>query len=173
MESESNERKWREWLQSHSARLLLFARQQTRRAVDAEDVLQDAVVRVWRRVRAGDLSNPPPTTTVFGEIRRRAIDLGRSADRRERREESAFQNESGEKDNWFESIVETKERAQMIQLALNQISPGQSEVVTLKIWGELTFAEIAETLDIPLNTAASRYRYGLDALKKHLAPALL
>ena len=82
MESESNEQEWREWLQSHGARLLLFARQQTRRAADAEDVLQDAVVRIWRRVRENDLSNPPPASAVFGEIRRRAIDLGRGADRR-------------------------------------------------------------------------------------------
>lgn len=172
MESESNEQEWREWLQSHGARLLLFARQQTRRAADAEDVLQDAVVRIWRRVRENDLSNPPPASAVFGEIRRRAIDLGRSSDRRRRREESAFQEESDASGNWFESMVETKERAQMIQRALNQISPGQSEIVTLKIWGGLTFAEIADTLDIPPNTAASRYRYGLEALKKHLEPAL-
>ena len=60
----------------------------------------------------------------------------------------------------------------MIQRALNQISPGQSEIVTQQIWGGLTFAENADTLDIPPNTAASRYRYGLEALKKHLEPAL-
>jgi RNA polymerase sigma-70 factor (ECF subfamily) len=40
------------------------------------------------------------------------------------------------------------------------------EVVILKVWGELTFAEIAEALDIPANTAASRYRYGLEELRK-------
>ena len=39
-------------------------------------------------------------------------------------------------------------------------------VVTLKIWGGLTFAEIADVLDIPANTAASRYRYGLVGLRK-------
>ncbi len=36
----------------------------------------------------------------------------------------------------------------------------------LKIWGGLTFDEIAEALDIPANTAASRYRYGLAELRK-------
>jgi RNA polymerase sigma-70 factor (ECF subfamily) len=39
--------------------------------------------------------------------------------------------------------------------------------VTLKVWGELTFAEIAIALEIPANTAASRYRYGLEELRKH------
>jgi len=40
------------------------------------------------------------------------------------------------------------------------------EVVTLRIWAGLTFAEIAEMLGIPANTVASRYRYGLAELRK-------
>ena len=40
------------------------------------------------------------------------------------------------------------------------------EVLTLKVWGDLTFAEIAQSLRIPPNTAASRYRYGLQELRK-------
>jgi RNA polymerase sigma-70 factor (ECF subfamily) len=47
------------------------------------------------------------------------------------------------------------------------------EILTLKIWGELTFEQIAETLDIPMNTAASRYRYALQQLRRHLTPAKL
>jgi len=43
-------------------------------------------------------------------------------------------------------------------------------VVHLKLWEGLTFAEIAATLDIPPNTAASRYRYGLDKLRERLRP---
>ena len=43
--------------------------------------------------------------------------------------------------------------------------PSKKEVVTLKIWGELTFDEIARTLDESLNTVASRYRYALQKLK--------
>ena len=47
------------------------------------------------------------------------------------------------------------------------------EVVTLKTWGGLTFAEIAEALEIPANTAASRYRYGLEELRKALGSKTL
>ena len=39
------------------------------------------------------------------------------------------------------------------------------EVITLKVWGDLTFAQIADVLEIPANTAASRYRYGLAELR--------
>jgi len=40
----------------------------------------------------------------------------------------------------------------------------------LKLWGEMTFEEIAAALDIPPNTAASRYRYALDKLRGRLRP---
>jgi RNA polymerase sigma-70 factor (ECF subfamily) len=43
-------------------------------------------------------------------------------------------------------------------------------VVHLKLWDGLTFEQIAVALDIPLNTAASRYRYGLDKLRERLRP---
>jgi len=36
------------------------------------------------------------------------------------------------------------------------------------VWHDCTFAEIAEVLDIPMNTAASRYRYGLEKLQRML-----
>jgi RNA polymerase sigma-70 factor (ECF subfamily) len=43
-------------------------------------------------------------------------------------------------------------------------------VVHLKLWSGLTFERIAEVLEVPLNTAASRYRYGLDKLRARLRP---
>jgi len=55
-----------------------------------------------------------------------------------------------------------------LQRALQELPEKFSEVIILKIWGEQTFAQIGEALDISLNTAASRYRYGLEALRKHL-----
>ena len=44
----------------------------------------------------------------------------------------------------------------------------QSEVIRLHLHGECTFTEIAEILDIPLPTAKSRYRYGIEHLRKEL-----
>ncbi len=45
----------------------------------------------------------------------------------------------------------------------------QRDVLTLKFWGGLTFAEIATTLDIPQGTAASRYRLALASLKQSIS----
>ena len=41
----------------------------------------------------------------------------------------------------------------------------------MKVWGERTFAQLGEALGISQNTAASRYRYGLEALKRELSSA--
>lgn len=52
-----------------------------------------------------------------------------------------------------------------IQAALSRLPLDQREVLLLKIDGGLTFAEIAETLEISPGTASSRYRYALEKLR--------
>ena len=54
--------------------------------------------------------------------------------------------------------------------ALARLPVLQREVLVLKIWQELTFDQIGAALGIPPNTAASRYRYALIALRKQLEP---
>ncbi len=150
---------WQRWIADHAPRLLLFARQQTRCEADAQDLVQDSVVECWRRHADGAT---PPLPLVFATIRRRAIDLARSTERRTRRESAS----EPAADCWFDSSAEERERTRMIQHALSQLPVMYREVITLKLWGGLTFAEIAEALDIPANTAASRYRYALEELRK-------
>ena len=53
--------------------------------------------------------------------------------------------------------------------AVALLPPEQREVLTLRIHGELKFREIASLLNISENTAESRYRYALSALRKTLA----
>jgi RNA polymerase sigma-70 factor (ECF subfamily) len=57
-----------------------------------------------------------------------------------------------------------------LESALNELPTEQRLVLHLKLWEGLTFEQIAEALDIPANTAASRYRYGLDKLRERLRP---
>ncbi len=151
---------WDQWLAHHAPRLLLFARQQARCEADARELVQDAIVEAWRQQADGV---PPAPGLVFGLIHRRAIDLARRNDRRWHRETAA--NEVAPQD-WFAPEIEDRERAQLLQDALKRLPETQREVVTLKIWGGLTFAEIAVALDVPANTAASRYRYALEELRK-------
>ena len=135
---------WRDWFQQHGPRLLLFARQQTRTDADAEDVLQEACVRVWKY-------GNHDVRLAYRAIRNAAIDLARSRQRRAAREESVV----GDMIAWFDNPMIEAERTQAIQGALVGLPAEQQEVVTLKIWGELTFAEIADVLQIPANTASA------------------
>jgi len=151
---------WRQWLSDHSPKLLLFARQKARSEADAHDLVQEAVLEAMQR---GDDGAPPAIPLVFATIHRRAIDLARQEDRRAARE---FKVLEGSSVSWFDNEVENREHSQLIQNAMNQLPEIYREVITLKMWGELTFAEIAEAVGIPANTAASRYRYGLEELRK-------
>ena len=60
------------------------------------------------------------------------------------------------------------EETQALETALQKLPPEQREVVVMKIWGGLKFEEIANELNISQNTAASRYRYALEGLRKYI-----
>jgi RNA polymerase sigma-70 factor (ECF subfamily) len=159
MERMAREVQWRRWVEDHTPKLLLFARQKARSEADAQDLVQEAVLESWGRQDNGE---PPPLALVFATLRRRAIDQARREDRRANRELAAMPPV----ELWFDVSVETRELSQLVQDAMNRLPHMLREVITLKIWGELTFAEIAGALEIPVNTAASRYRYGLAELRK-------
>lgn len=169
---------WRDWLQLYGPRLLLFAKQQTRSHEDAEDVLQDALVKLVDKLKSGEFVGGQDAWMpyLYTTIRRLAIDLSRSSDRRKRREDTAgHQIEEDHLDSyhpWFESNASDNEMRSLIEPKLKELPEKFSEVILMKIWGERTFAEIGEVLGISQNTAASRYRYGLEALKRSLGSAV-
>lgn len=168
---------WREWLEENGPKLLLFARQQSRSHEDAKDIFQDALVKLVEKVRAGEFVGGQEAWLpyLYTAIRRLAIDLSRRDDRRKRREDSVTADaETGEYDAlqpWFDAESSDDETREQLESALKELPEKFSEVIVMKIWGERTFAEIGETLGISQNTAASRYRYGLEALKRALGSA--
>ncbi len=154
---------WRAWFDCYGARLLLVARQWTRSGADAEDVVQEAFVRYWRQQRqlAGD-----PLPLLITSVRRAALDLIRRSARRERREQVHVDLHA---EAWFEPHPEGDERSNTLEEAVEQLPSEQREVLVLKVWGGLTFGQIAEQLELSPNTAASRYRYALEALRDKLS----
>lgn len=165
---------WGTWLSEHGSKLLLFARQQTRSIADAEDILQDALVKLAQKVEEESFDGGQQAWLPFlyTSIRRNAIDLGRKNDRRTKREEKVEHDRTLQNNNiidpWFDSDSADQELRDHIEAGLKHIPAKFSEVIIMKIWGERTFAEIGEALNIPQNTAASRYRYGLEALRDNL-----
>lgn len=167
---------WRLWLDEFGPRLLLFARQQTRSHEDAEDVFQEAIVKLVEKIQANEFVGGMDgwIPYLYTAIRRLAIDLGRKDDRRRKREDLVTGEESSApitNDPWFETDSSGEEIRNLLERGLRSLPPKFAEVIVMKVWGEQTFAEIGEALGISQNTAASRYRYGLEALRKELGSA--
>jgi RNA polymerase sigma-70 factor, ECF subfamily len=153
--------RWTAWLDQHGAALVLFARQWVASRADAEDVVQEAFVRFWRsKPLAKD-----PAAYLYGCVRHRALDWRRGRKRRSRREEAATRPEA---QTLFAGPLEHDERRAAIAAALGDLPENQREVLVMKIWGRLSFPQIAQALGISPNTAASRYRYALAKLRELL-----
>jgi RNA polymerase sigma-70 factor (ECF subfamily) len=157
---------WAAWLDAHGAALVLFARQWLPDAADAEDVVQEAFVRFWRaRHRAAD-----PTAFLYACVRRCALDWHRARRRRTAREQASAQPEAAPA-SLFTAAPERDERRAAVEAALALLPAEQRAVLVLKVWGDLTFPQIADALEVPVNTAASRYRYALAKLRALLEEA--
>jgi RNA polymerase sigma-70 factor (ECF subfamily) len=155
---------WRRLLARHGAALLMFARQWSMSLVDAEDALQNGFVRFWKSHRG----RPEELAYLYACVRSAAMDIGRSRRRRDSHERQAVRDEPSS----FDARAERAERTALIESALAQLPGDQREVVVMKIWGGLTFAQIAQVLEVPLSTAASRYRYALTRLEADLSEEL-
>lgn len=168
---------WREWIEEYGPRLFLFAKNQTRSNEDAQDVLQDAIVKLVVKMRSGEFVGGQDAWQpyLYATIRRLAIDLSRKDDRRKRRENNVSADLEAEQFEafhpWFDAEGGDDETRSQLENALKSLPEKFSEVIIMKVWGERTFAEIGEALEISQNTAASRYRYGLEALKRELGTA--
>ena len=153
--------RWRRLLREHGAALILFAKQWSATVADAEDAMQSGFLRFWKtHGRARD-----ELAYLYACVRSAAMDLGRSERRRESRQIRAVRSERPA----FEFSADRAERQSAIESALGQLPGDQREVVVMKIWGGLTFGQIGEALGVPLNTAASRYRYALSRLHAELS----
>ena len=162
MEPVVSHENWRNCFSESAPGLLLFARQWVQSAADAEDIVQDAFVKFWRRKH--DVAN---RGMLYAAVRSLALDFIRRDARRARREATAL----AEIDSAIEPHFELEDDGQSaLAAAVESLPRDQREVLVLKIWNDLTFSEIAAALGISQNTAASRYRYALSNLKKALLP---
>jgi RNA polymerase sigma-70 factor (ECF subfamily) len=145
--------------EAKAAALVLYGRALGLSHGEAEDVLQETFLSLMRKNEVPR----EPEHYCLRSFRNRALNYKRSLWRRLTREL--------ESKRWFEKSADESqaERAAVEQLAA--LPPEQREVIVLKIWNRCTFEEIGELLEISPNTAAGRYRYGLQKLKSRLEGA--
>jgi RNA polymerase sigma-70 factor (ECF subfamily) len=158
---------WKACYRELAPKLLLFARQWCAEPADAEDVVQTAFVKFWRRQPDAQREHYP---LLFAAVRSTALDHLRGHERRVRREAEPAVAVLREDAAFFDTTVEQREDAALLEGALRSLPPEQREVVVLRAWGGLTFSEIAQTLGDSINTVAARHRYALEALRRQLKP---
>jgi RNA polymerase sigma-70 factor (ECF subfamily) len=146
-----------------SERLVRFAVTLTRNQHDAEDCVQTALVRVAREPQLL-ASIACPWAYLLRMVRNEALLIARRKKRRPI------------VDGLIDLVtvrrvdeLEREETHREVWSALRTLPAEQAEVVVLKIWEDLTFAEIGQILDTSPNTAASRYQYGLVKLTRRFS----
>jgi RNA polymerase sigma factor (sigma-70 family) len=139
----------------HAPALRLYARQWPE---GDEDLVQDAFVKLAQQ-------SPPPGQVLpwlYRVVRNGALAAGRGEARRRRREGRASAPEA-----WFAAANDHIDGREATRL-LAELPLEQREVVVARIWGGLTFEEVARLAGCALPTAHRRYQAGLAALRKRL-----
>jgi RNA polymerase sigma-70 factor (ECF subfamily) len=142
--------------EARAAELILYGRALGLSHGEAEDVLQETFVALLERAEAPE----QPQHYCVRAYRNRALNHRRGLWRRLTREL--------ESRRWFERSADGDPREEEALRALAGLPVEQREVIVLKIWHGHTFGEIGALTGVSPNTAAGRYRYGLERLRRRL-----
>jgi len=150
----------------HRQGLYTLALAITRCPARAEDAVQEAFARLWsRRNRpVGDL-----VPYIFAAVRNAAIDQVRRRPPEDGKPAVFIYNGLPE-DPSAASV--TAEEHRLLAAAVQALPEDQRETVILKIYGGLTFQQVAEVVGAPLQTVASRYRRALAQIGRRVRPRL-
>ncbi len=144
------------WFETEAAPLVLYARQWLDPG-SAEDVVQETFMRLLQQ----PLAPRQVKAWLYRVVRNSAWKRVRSRNRRERREDEAANHTP----LWCTPDPGAHLDAQEAEISLRTLPADQREVVTLRIWGGLTFEEIAQVLEVSAATALRKHREALHHLR--------
>jgi RNA polymerase sigma factor (sigma-70 family) len=133
----------------------------------AEDVAQEAFVRVWRNASAYDPRRGRVGTWILTITRNAAIDALRL--RTERPVDPQELGSCGDGDSGSVSLDSTYEEKELLGGALRALPPEQSKPIVMSVFHALTAKEIADRENIPVGTVKTRIRRGLIRLRQIIA----
>ena len=134
---------------------------------EAEDLLQDVFLQVWRTAPSYDSRRGHPSAWLVTIARSRAIDRLRSAEYRRRRHETPdVEKVEGAADLRHE--VSLRESAAAVRDAVASLPEEQRRAIELAYFDGLTQSEVAQKLREPLGTVKTRIRLGMLKLREML-----
>jgi RNA polymerase sigma-70 factor, ECF subfamily len=149
-------------------------------AAQAQDVVQDVFLRLWRRPEAFDARRGELGPYLRLMARSRALDLwreGQAAGRASDRLKFAVAAADPGLDDRPAALAALEDERAVVREAIRRLPDAQREALVLAYWGGLTASEIAERAEVPLGTAKSRIRLALARLRDEcgarISPALV
>ncbi len=132
----------------------------------ADDLAQEAMLRVWRRAKLFDPAKASASTWIFTIARNLRIDAARRAAKPDLdpNEPALLPDHEPEPDQ----LIDRSSRDEKIRAAFSALPPAQYEVVKLHFIDDLAHSEIAERLSLPLGTVKSRLRLAFEKIRKEL-----
>ena len=133
----------------------------------AEDLVQDALLKVWRSAGSYRSERGSVRTWLLSIVHNRGIDQLRSLGSRRRTQEKV--EASAPKSQPSEAFAESWRNAQREQVrqALRTLPQEQLKILELAYFSGYTHVEIAELLDLPLGTVKGRMRLGLKKMRDY------
>ena len=135
---------------------------------EAEEVMQETMVLIWRKAAQFDRSKASPSAWIYTIARNRRIDLLRKRQRPELDPEDPFFADSGVTPDGEETYG-ARQRGEIIEEHLKILPPEQLLLVQKAFYEDMTHQAIAAELDIPLGTVKSRLRIALRDLRAKLS----
>lgn len=133
-------------------------------AAQAEEIVQDVMLTIWRKSAQFDPTRAQVSAWVYQIARNRHIDVIRK-DKRPIPEELS---EAPESDPDASQILAADQEARTLKKAIEQLKPDQREMIEKAYLGEFTHQEISTQTGLPLGTIKSRIRLALNRLRHEL-----
>lgn len=155
----------------YAGRVKAFMLRSGASASDAEEIVQEVMVAIWRSARTYDPERAAASTWIFTIARNRRIDMMRRSRRPEPDPDDPLFRPDPEPDGV--DRISAVERADMVRAGVAGLSPEQREVLMASFYDGLSHGEIAARLDLPLGTVKSRIRLAFSHLRGLLGDALV
>jgi RNA polymerase sigma-70 factor (ECF subfamily) len=144
-----------------------FLARHLRSEAEAEEVVQDVMLTLWRRAETFDCQKSAASTWIFRVARNKMIDRLRVRSRLEpSSDDPLFEPESSDVPN--DRRIEASQHAQLLRQAINELPRDQLDVVVQVYFERRTLPELAVESGIALGTLKSRLRLGMEKLRCQL-----